>query len=304
MDRRLRTVDLVVVEQAAQLLLNYRLLARQSRGGPSVAFWGHGRSFAAAQGAPSERLKAWTSRRAHWWFAYTDLSAGIVQELGFPGQRITVVNNSIDTTALRRDIEALDAGHLGRLREQLGIGEGPIGLFLGTLREDKHLGVVIEAGRRIRQAHPDFVLLIGGNGPLASEVQEHARREAWLHYLGALSGRDRAGVLGLADVMMVPGAVGLVVLDAIVAGTPLITSRESAHGPEIAYLRNGENGLMVTGGTDPEIYAAAVSRVLSDRACLEVLVGGCRADRDEFTLEKMVSRFVSGIGQALDAPRR
>ena len=77
--------DLVIVEQASKLLVNYALLALQLAGVKRLAFWGHGRTPKATP--PSrigEAAKASHSRRAHWWFAYNDLSAGYVRELGFP----------------------------------------------------------------------------------------------------------------------------------------------------------------------------------------------------------------------------
>ena len=304
LDPRLREVDLVVLEQASRLLLNYRLLWLQARGGPRIAFWGHGRSFAADPTSVSERLKAWASRRAHWWFAYSSVSSGIVTALGFEPDRITVVNNSIDTATLREQLDAVDEARLATLRDQIGLSPGPVGLFLGTLRSDKGLGVLVEAGRRIRDAHDGFSLLVVGSGPLEDEVRQWAEQESWLHYLGPRYGSDRAELLSLADLMLLPGAVGLVVLDAIVAGTPLITSRESPHGPEIGYLRDGSNGLLVANGSDPASYADAVLRLLDQPVQLEALVEGCAADRDLYTVEEMVRRFGDGIRRALDAPPR
>ena len=301
---RLRAVDLVVVEQASRLLLNYRLLWQQARGGPRVAFWGHGRDFTENRSSLGERAKASISRRVHWWFAYTSLSGDIVTDLGVDAARITVVNNAIDTTTLKAQIDAVDDARLAMLRQELGVGPGPVGLFLGTLRPDKHLEVLLEAGRRIRREHPDFGLLVAGSGPLEDDVRRWAEQEPWLHYLGGRYGSDRAEVLALADLLLLPGWVGLVVLDAIVAGTPLITSRDSPHGPEIAYLRDGENGLLVANGTDPDSYADAVTRTLDDPELLRSLVLGCAADRDLYSVEEMAGRFADGIRQALDAPPR
>ena len=304
LDPRLRTVDLVVVEQASRLLLNYRLLWLQARGGPRVAFWGHGQDFAADPTSVAERVKASVSRRPHWWFAYTSLSGDIVTDLGFDASRITVVNNAIDTTTLKAQIDAVDDARLTLLRREIGVGPGPIGLFLGTLRADKDLEVLVEAGHRIHREHPGFRLLVVGGGPLEDDVRRWAEEQPWLHYLGARYGNDRAELLALADLLLLPGAAGLVVLDAIVAGTPLITSRDSPHGPEIAYLRDGVNGLLVTNGTDPESYADAVLRALNDPELLQSLVLGCAADRDLYSVEKMARRFADGIRQALDAPPR
>ena len=292
------------MEQASQLLLNYHLLWLQARGGPRVAFWGHGRNFAADPTSPGERAKASISRRAHWWFAYTSRSAGIVTDLGFDPSRITVVNNAIDTAVLKTQIEAVDDARLTLLRQELEVGPGPIGLFLGTLRADKGLQVLVEAGHHIHREHPGFRLLVVGGGPLEDEVQRWAEQQPWLHYLGERYGSDRAELLALADLVLLPGWVGLVVLDAIVAGTPLITSRDSPHGPEIAYLRDGVNGLLVAHGSDPQTYADAVLRVLDDPELLQSLVRGCAADRDLYSIEAMVTRFGDGIRQALDAPPR
>lgn len=294
----------MVVEQASQLLLNYRLLWLQARSGPRVAFWGHGRNFAADPTSLGERAKASISLRAHWWFAYTSRSADIVTDLGFDASRITVVNNAIDTTTLETQIDAVDDARLAMLRKEIGVGPGPIGLFLGTLRTDKDLQVLVEAGHRIQREHPGFRLLVVGGGPLEHDVRRWAEQQPWLYYLGARYGNDRAELLALADLLLLPGAAGLVVLDAIVAGTPLITSRESPHGPEIAYLRDGVNGLLVAHGSDPETYADAVLRVLGDPELLQSLVLGCAADRDLYSIETMAKRFGDGIRQALDAPAR
>jgi hypothetical protein len=98
----LRGSELVIVEQASKLLLNYMLLAAQWMGGPKVAFWGHGRNFR-REGASrlGEAVKRLSSRWPHWWFAYTEGSAEIVRDLPYPADRITVVQNAIDTTELR-----------------------------------------------------------------------------------------------------------------------------------------------------------------------------------------------------------
>ena len=301
--RDLRTADLVVVEQAAQLALNYRLLARQALGGPLVAFWGHGRSFATDPSAIGERAKAGISGRAHWWFAHTSLSADVVADLGFDRDRITIVDNAIDTTALRRELAEVTDLELRQLRDALGIGPGPVGLFLGNLREEKRLDVLFTACDRIRSAVPGFELVVIGHGPLAASVAAAARDRSWLHDLGPRFDRDRALVLLLADLLLVPASVGLVVLDSFAAGAPLVTSQAAGHGPEIAYLRDRENGVLVEHGTEPERYARAVIEVLQDAALLQRLRAGCSADATRYSIESMTARFAAGVRGALAAPR-
>jgi L-malate glycosyltransferase len=300
----LRTADLVVVEQAADLPLNYRLLLRQRLGGPRVAMYGHGRNFGDDPSRLAEAVKRRTSREAHWWFAYTERSAEVVAELGYPADRITVVNNAIDTEELTADLRWARAGAARALRDEFALGDGPVGLFLGTLRGDKRLDLLVAACERVVAQRPDFHLLVVGGGPSQDELAQQAETLPWLHVLGPRFGRDRATALAAADVTLIPGAVGLGVIDSIVAGSPLITSADSAHGPEIAYLRDGDNGRLVAGGGDPHRYAAAVLEVLGDPSLHRRLVAGCVHDAGRCTIAAMVEHFAEGVRAALEAAPR
>jgi glycosyltransferase involved in cell wall biosynthesis len=300
----LRDADLVIVEQASQLLLNYRLLLRQALGGSRVAVWGHGRSFADDPSVVGERIKAWVSTRPHWWFAHTSRSADVLRGFGVPPSRITVVDNAIDTDRLRRELAAVSAEDLDRLREEIGLSTGPIGLFLGNLRESKRIDVLVAATTLIRRAVPEFELLVVGHGPAAAE----AAGVPGIHVLGARYGAERAAMLRLASVLLVPAAVGLVVLDGLVAGVPLVTSRDGAHGPEIVYLVDGETGVLVDGRPDARRYANAVIALLQDDSALASMQRHGLDAAERYSIEAMASRFAAGIREALDRapdhPRR
>jgi glycosyltransferase involved in cell wall biosynthesis len=295
----LGAADLVIVEQASRLLLNYRLLLRQILGGPAVAFWGHGRSADPGHSTAGEWIKRTTSRKVHWWFAYTSRSADILAALGFPAERVTVVGNAIDTAGLRREIEAVGAAGRESFRRELGLGAGPVGLFLGAFKADKRLDVLLEAAESIRAGEPSFQLVVVGRGALEDVVKTAIQRLPWVSYPGPLYGRDRAAMFAVADLLLIPGAVGLAVLESFAAGAPLITSSTAGHGPEIAYLRDRENGMVVAGGEDPHLYAAAVIEILRDRDLLARLQAGCAADTDRYTIDDMASNFAEGVRGAL-----
>src|SRR5258706_14380159 len=99
--RRARGADLVVVEQASRLIVNYLLLAKRRFGGPKVAFWGHGialdRSSASRMG---EAVKRKMAPRADWWFCYTEGTARRLEAVGVRPDRMTVVQNAIDVQEL------------------------------------------------------------------------------------------------------------------------------------------------------------------------------------------------------------
>jgi L-malate glycosyltransferase len=295
----LRDADLVIVEQSSRMLLNYRLLIRQSLGGARVAFWGHGRSFASRPSRVGEAVKRWSSRRAAWMFAHTLEAASSMVQGGVDPTRMTVVDNSIDTTALREALAAVSDDDLRAVREDLELGDGPVGLFLGNLRDSKRLDVLLAASERIAQVEPRFHLLVVGSGPAAEAIQARTLRSPWLRYVGPRYGAERAPYLGVADVLLLPAAVGLVIIDSFVAAIPLVTSAKGDHGPELAYVRDGENAILVPGRPDPERYAAEVVRVLRDPVLLDRLEAACLEDAARYSIEGMASRFAEGIRRAL-----
>ena len=123
-----------------------------------------------------------------------------------------------------------------------------------------------------------------------------------MRWLGALKGREKAAWFSVADLIINPGAVGLHVLDAFCSGAPMVTTREAKHGPEIAYVEDGVNGLIVPG--DASSYAHAVTALLRDRSKLEALKRRALADARRYTLDNMVARFTAGIERGLATPRK
>lgn len=292
--------DLVIVEQASKLLLNYVLLVRQRMGGPRVAFWGHGRNFQ-RHGASrlGEAVKRVVSRWPHWWFAYTEGSAEIVRGLPYPADRITVVQNAIDTTALRKGRACVDDDVRSALRSRWGIRSQNVAVYSGGLYAEKRVRFLLEAAHALRRRVPDFELIVLGAGPDQRLVENAARENPWIHYAGPCFGREKAAYFSLSRVMLMPGLVGLAVVDSFAVEVPLVTVDLPYHSPEIEYLRHGENGLKLPVETQPQAYAAAVADLFSDDARLERLRAGCRSAATVYTLEAMVDRFADGVLAAL-----
>jgi glycosyltransferase involved in cell wall biosynthesis len=296
-----RTTDLVVVEQASKLLINYVLVAAQrSRAAARVAFWGHGGNLQPdTRSALSELVKRRISRKPHWWFAYTQGCRDRVAALGYPEERITVVENATDTRTLAKQCASLQADERAAFRAQWGIGGGPAIAYLGSLYREKRIELVLESARRAREATPDLELLVVGDGPERQRVVDAARDDPWIKYLGPAFGHVKALALRESSLLVVPAAVGLVVHDSFAAGTPLLTTESTGHGPEVEYLVDGVNGLVARGCDGAGALGGAIAAALADGDLLERLGGGCRASAEIHSQERMVERFRSGILAAL-----
>lgn len=268
--------------------------------GRRVALWGHGGNL---QGDPSslrERFKARVALRADWWLAYTSMSRDLVSALGFPQERITVLNNAVDTTELAAQFAAVTPQAQAALRAELGVGGGPVGVYVGSLYEEKRIEFLLEAAGALHQAVPGFSLLVIGGGPQQHLVTAAAARNPWIKALGIRKGADKALAASLADVMLNPGLVGLNILDSFAGGLPMLTTDCRLHSPEIAYLDSGRNGVMTENTL--AAYVQACVALLADGSRLQAMRAACLADARLYTVAEMSRRFTEGALAALAAP--
>jgi glycosyltransferase involved in cell wall biosynthesis len=298
----LRGADLVIVEQASKLLVNYVLQARYLLGGARFAFWGHGKNFAHYDASSlGEFLKRRVSRRAHWWFAYNAKSAAVVQSLGFPADRTTLTQNAIDTRSLITAARAVDPSALTALCDELQLSGRNVCIYAGAMYRDKRLSFLLEACELIRQWVPDFEMIFIGAGADVGLVTQAAMRHSWIKYIGPKFDQEKVPYFMLSKLFLLPGVVGLAILDAFALAVPLVTTAVPGHGPEIDYLDDGTNGVVVQQAQSPAAYAETVRELLRDEERRQLLVAGCRAAADIYTVENMVERFAAGVRQALAA---
>lgn len=298
--KEVRVADLVIQpQQVRHLSFLLCLLRRRWKKRPN-AFWGHGRCFAPEfDGRLSERLKRWFSVRVDWWFAYNDLSARIVRDLGFPADKITSVMNSTDTVALRaRHQEVKDEG-LEVWHARLGLGNGPIGLALGRLYFNKRIDFTLQAALDIRRQIPTFELIIIGDGSDRHMVEEAASHHPWIHYAGVKNDIEKAPYMALADVLINPGVVGLVINDAMAMGLPTITTNFPTHSPEIDYLRDGISGIITAPWQDVGSFVEATVSLLQNPSRLASMKNAAYEDGNHFSAEIMAENFCKGIKKAL-----
>jgi glycosyltransferase involved in cell wall biosynthesis len=297
--RRILSSDLVIVEQANKHVLNWLLMAASRLGAKKTAFWGHGRNRQQSAQTVTEQLKKFTLHSANWWFAYTDGVARYVSGAGFPAGKITAVRNSIDLCEFRRLIAEVDEQHCTALRDSLGIPlNALVALYCGGFYPGKRIDFLLEAAAQVHTSLPEFHLIIVGEGQKIKSVKSAADQYGWVHYAGPQFRQKKAQLFRLAQIFLMPAAVGLSILDSFAAGLPFLTTSIENHGPEIEYLQDGVNGLIVR--PDTRHYAEAIINVLRTPGLLRRLRQGALESSHHYSIEAMVHNFHSGVVKALD----
>lgn len=295
----LRDSDLIVMMQENRILSNYPLLLRRVLGRKNLAYWGHGANLQST--APTglrERWKSMLISQVDWWFAYTEMTVNILKKAGFPANRITCLNNAIDAARFQADLAGVPDSMLTAIKQQLNMDDRhQIGLFCGSLYAEKKIDLLVEAADLIHERIPEFVLVVIGDGPSAPLLHEAFKSRPWAHCVGVKRGVEKAAYFRLAKVMLNPGALGLHVLDAFNAGLPLISTKESLHGPEIVYVEHGVNGFLTA--DNPRDYADAVARLLMGENVWMSISKAAKSAGALYTLDNMVQNFADGIVQFL-----
>ncbi len=296
--RELAAADLVIIEQANKHIVNWVLVASSRLRLKRVAFWGHGRNYQANPSNWPERLKRRTITYVDWWFAYTSGVRDYLLELEFPADKITVVNNSIDTSEFSQSLAAVSNDELCALRKALRLtSDASVGLFCGGLYRSKNLDFLLEAAALIREAIPNFHMVIIGAGTDSNKVTTAAQKTQWIHYVGPKFGQQKASYFRLASLFLMPAAVGLSILDAFVAKLPFFTTDADGHGPEIQYIENSINGFITR--QNSSTYANIVIKALQNPGFLRQLSEGAGRSADSYSIEKMVENVRTGIVRCL-----
>jgi glycosyltransferase involved in cell wall biosynthesis len=171
--------------------------------------------------------------------------------------------------------------------------EAPLALAVGRLIEQKDHGTLLRAFARVRSAVPEARLAILGSGPLEAETRRLVA-ELGLDDAVTLPGRtDIRDWLERADVFVHTSrweGFGIVLLEAMLAGLPVVATRVSAV-PEV--VADGETGLLVEPGDDTGL-ADALGALLGDGARAAALgEAGRKRARDEFSVARMTERTLA-----------
>ena len=214
-----------------------------------------------------------------------DTRVHLRESLGLPDDAISTIRNGIPR----------QAGDPEPIRTEFDLSQGTLlVLAVGGLHKRKGHALLIEAlGRlQVEGRIPPWKLVIAGAGPehepLLSLVEEKG--------LGGrviLAGQreDIPALQVAADVFVMPSlweGLPLAVLEAMLAGTPVIASRTSGIPEAISH---NEDGILVRPGSVHEL-AAALERLLNSRHLRRQLgeAGKARGERD-FTIERMAGEY-------------
>ncbi|MGD1275956.1 MAG: glycosyltransferase [Tepidisphaeraceae bacterium] len=146
-------------------------------------------------------------------------------------------------------------------------------LFLSRLHEKKGADVLIEAAALLRDSGRTFKVFIAGSGAPAYQMQLQQRIDRLglggeVAFLGMVSGVEKISLYEAADLFILPTRqenFGMVLIEALAAATPVVTTRETDIWQEI----QSAGGTIVD--NTPQALCTALTRLLDDPGLLTAL---------------------------------
>lgn len=268
------------------------LLVRERRGIPvvhSMHTLGRVKNLSLAAGEPAEptgRITAESEivRLADRLVANTARERDELVELcGADAGRVDVVHPGVDLSVFR-------SGRRDEARARLGVpADQELIVFAGRIQPHKAPDVLTQAVSMMRR-RPRLVLIGGPSGP-AMTLDES------VEVLAPMSHAKLADWYAAADLVCVPSfseSFGLVALEAQACGTPVVAARV---GGLSTVVIDGVTGVLVDGHS-PGAYAAAMSRVLDDRAMRASMSAKAVDHASGFTWRSTTDRLLEAYERA------
>ncbi len=198
------------------------------------------------------------------------------------------------------DHEVFSPGPQLPARQSLGLGLGPLALFVGRIQPLKGLDIAVRAlGMLSRHVAGVRLAVVGGpSGPDGAEEVERVKAIAVeagvadrITWFPAQAHGRLARFYRAADVLLVPSrseSFGLVAAEAQACGLPVVASRVGG----LAYLvEHGESGFLVD-RFEPAEFSAAAGRVLTDPELASRLAAGAVANAGSLSWDATADRFL------------
>jgi|EndMetStandDraft_6_1072998.scaffolds.fasta_scaffold02316_4 glycosyltransferase involved in cell wall biosynthesis len=260
-DKHWRDCDGVVMELRGTSLDLHRELLIKRFSGRRVGVWGHVKPFTNPGHPVDLAVERRQMRRSDHVFAYTKSGAEFARAAGVETANVTPVMNSTDVSNVLKTYESLQPEEIGKFQERHGLTPGKTFGYIGGLDASKRVDFLVDVLDVLWQLDPAVKVLIGGKGDQENLLSPAAQRGQAI-LLGYVGAQDKAMISRVSQGLLNPGRVGLLAVECIALGVPILSTDWEFHAPEYEYLTPGDDVFVSHNGV--KSYAELVLSRTSD----------------------------------------
>ncbi len=237
-------------------------------------------------------------RRAKIVIANSEATKAIVLRYGIASEKVRVVHPPLSWDAAScGDAPETDLGR------RLALAGKRVLLVAGRLVERKGVDIAIEAMRTINQRMPDAALLVAGDGPMRSALEERTRLTGIADHVvftGHVSDAELRDAYRAASIVLLPAkdlrgdieGYGIAAADAGLFGKPVVASRT---GGLVEAVEDGVTGILAPPG-NPQALTEAIFSLLEAPERAKRLGEGGRVKAAKWTQTAFREAFFQALG--------
>jgi glycosyltransferase involved in cell wall biosynthesis len=293
--------SIVVLTATVSFFGSWSLPRVAHRAGATVVGWSKVNSRAGHTTWLERQVKRTFFRRFDYFLCYGQNSRAELESLGYPAERIRVAQNTIDTRRIFGEAELL-AARGEEIRREWGLAGKKLLLCIGRMIPQKRQADLISAWPDVQKVDPDLSLVFVGGGELLEGLRTAAEETdaERIIFTGPVPEGDDYAWIATADLVVLPGAVGLALNQAMALGRVIVMADEPGADAEI--LRDGETGWRYPRG-DIQALSSTIRVALSNPAESQRRAQAARRYIAEHaTIERMVDVIDATLVEASRRP--
>jgi len=169
-------------------------------------------------------------------------------------------------------------------------------LFIGRILPNKRIDILLDYFQEIKKSLRDCKLFIIGEGPELNKYKAISEGIDNIYWLGGIVEEDIISKYALiSKIVFVPGHSGLSINHSFAYGKPYVTLERDTHPPEIGYLLNEENGLLLPVG-ERDNNIKKILRLLTDDTYYSKMSATAYKTAEQLTIGNWVMNIRDAIG--------
>ncbi|AEH50971.1 glycosyltransferase family 4 protein [Pseudothermotoga thermarum] len=214
------------------------------------------------------------------------------------------VKRPIDVVPTGIDVEHFQKPCSSDIRKKFNIDKTcKLLLYVGRLAHEKNVLFLLDVLKKLREKHLNVHLLFVGDGPAREEILDYAIEinvDDFITLAGAVNRDELPDYYQQADLFVFASTTetqGLVVLEALAAGTPVVAVKKMG----IANVLKEHEGALLVDEPNVHVFAEKVEQILSNHSLYENMrQRGKEYVASNWSMEKRVKELLETYQKALE----
>lgn len=168
-------------------------------------------------------------------------------------------------------------------------------LYVGRLEKRKGVNYLLQAFAVLRRVHPEYQLLIAGDGPDREKLEEFVRdnRISSVRFLGYIEEKHKLDLLHQADIFCSPAlygeSFGIVLLEAMASGCVTVAGNNTGYES----VMRGRGQVSIVNPKDIAEFARRLALLGSDEELRSLWREWARAEAEKYSYDRIIDQYMA-----------